>query len=907
MIATEALLKTKLYAPRAHPNLMPRPRLSELLAAGMDRKLTLLSAPAGFGKSTLLSEWHMLHPGSDNPVAWVSLEKTDNDPTRFLSYLITALQTIEADIGAAVLVSLRSPQPPPIEPMLTALINEITATPRDFVLVLDDYHFIEAEAIHGALAFLLEHLPRQMHLILCGRTDPPLPLSRLRVQDQITELRADDLRFTSEEAATFLNDVMGLDLPAEDVTALAAGTEGWIAALQLAALSMRKRSDVSGFVDAFKGSHRHVLDYLTEEVLERQPARVQTFLLETSILDRLTAKLCEEVTGGDDGQALLERLEHANLFTIPLDDERLWYRYHHLFADMLRHRLHQGSPERVTCLHRRAAGWYERQRLVDDAIEHALAAEDNAWAAQLVEQNTEKTVMRSEGATLLRWLEALPEELVRSRPRLSIAHAIASLFGGRLEDIEPLLRNAERALGGLSDASGSSSADDGTGGWLADIPSCLAIIRGDLARMRGEVPPAIEFSRQALARLPAGTSYLRSKATWNLGVASWLGGDLATADEAFAELIAANRASGNTYLPVLASSGLGLLRTIQGRLHEAAEAYRGAVRLGGGKGKVSLPVAGWAYLGLGDLLREWNDQDAAMRHLEEGIELGKRVGQAGPVATGYTILARVLQTRGNTSGALDAIEKARQAAPDPGVHQLFGALAPHWARVWLEQGDVSAAARWARESGLSINDDPGFVREPEHIVLARVLIARGEHDKALQLLGRLLLAAQAGGRTGRMIEILVLQALARLAEGHTSLAMSTLARALPLAEPEGYIRVFADEGAPMAGLLRHASVGGASPGYAGELLAACEQATRDRAPRTRSAVGEGPQPLSEPLSERELEVLRLIALGQSNREIARELYVSLGTIKTHINNTYRKLGVHSRVRAVARARDLKLI
>jgi LuxR family transcriptional regulator, maltose regulon positive regulatory protein len=811
------------------------------------------------------------------------------------------------NIGAGALVSLQLSQPLAIEPVLTALINEIAATPRDFTLVLDDYHVIEAEAIHGALAFLIEHLPCQMHLILCGRTDPPLPLSRLRVQNQITELRADDLRFTSEEAAVFLNDLMDLHLPAGDVTALAAGTEGWIAALQLAALSMRKRSDVSGFVDAFKGSHRYVLDYLTEEVLERQSARVQTFLLETSILDRLTAKLCDEVADGDDGQAMLERLEQANLFTIPLDDERLWYRYHHLFADMLRHRLHQGPPERVACLHRRAARWYERQRLVDDAIRHALAAGDEAWAAQLVEQNAEATVMRSEGATLLRWLEALPEELVRSRPRLCIAHAIAYLFGGRLEDVEPLLQNAEHALGGTSDAPESSPADGGTGGWLADIPSCLAILRGDLARMRGDVPRAIEFSRQALARLPAGSSYLRSKATWNLGNASWLGGDLVTADEAFAELVAANRASGNAYLPVLASSGLGLLRAVQGRLREAAEAYREALRLGSENGKLSLPVAGWAYLGLGDLLREWNDLDAAMHHLEEGIELGKRVGQAGSLATGYTILARLRQTLGDASGALEAIEKARQAAPDPNLHQLFGALAPHWARVWLEQGDLATAVRWARERGLSIDDELGFVREPEHIVLARVLIALGEHDKALQLLGRLLPAAQAGRRTGRIIEILVLQALARLAEGHTPLAVSTLGRALPLAEPEGYVRVFADEGAPMTWLLRRVSGGGTSPEYAGELLAACEQATKDRAPRTKSAVDEGYQPLSEPLSEREVEVLRLIAFGQSNREIARELYVSLGTIKTHINHTYRKLGVHSRTRAVARARDLKLI
>jgi LuxR family transcriptional regulator, maltose regulon positive regulatory protein len=907
LIATEALLTTKLYVPRAHPNLVPRPRLGERLTEGMSRKLTLISAPAGFGKTTLLSEWRMIHLDSEYPLAWVTLEEDDNDPSRFLSYLIAALQAIEADTGEAALALLRSPQPALPESVLSTLINEIAAVSYDFTLVLDDYHAIDAQPVHGAIAFLLEHMPPQMHLVIASRTDPPLPLARLRAQGQVTEIRAADLRFSPQEAAAFLNDVMDLGLPTEVVVALAAVTEGWIVGLQLAALSMRERSDVSGFIDAFKGSHRYILDYLTEEVIEQQPAPVQAFLLETSILDRLTARLCDEVTGRDDGQMMLERLEHANLFTIPLDDERLWYRYHHLFADMLRHRLRQSQPERVAELHRRATGWYERQGLVDDAIRQALAAGDDEWAARLVEQNTEAVVMRSEGATLLRWLETLPEELVRSRPRLSIAYAIASLFGGRLEAVEPLLQDAERALGGSPEASRASPAEKGAGGWLADVSGCIAIIRSDLARMRGNTPRAIELSHQALSRLHKDSTYLRSKAAWNLGIAYWMSGDLLATERAFVELTTDNRTAGNAYLPLLASYGLGHLQAVQGRLHEAAEAYQRALQLGNEEGKPSLPVAGWAYLGMSELLYEWNDLDAAMRHIMEGLELGKRVGTAGPLATGYTFLARVRQARGDASGALKAIQKAQQIAPDPDTHHLFNPLAPHWVRVWLAQGDVKAAARWAWERELGIEDELTFPREVEHIVLARVLIAQNRSDEALRLLERLLSAALAGGRTGRMIEILVLQTLARLAEDDTSGAVRTLARALPLAEPEGYVRIFVDEGASMAALLRSAASGGASPGYAGELLVAFRHPAESSVPCIEATPPGVAQLLPQPLSERELEVLQLIASGLSNREIAQELFVTPGTVKRHTHNIYGKLEVRSRTQAVARARDLNLV
>ena len=612
---------------------------------------------------------------------------------------------------------------------------------------------------------------------------------------------------------------------------------------------------------------------------------------------------------------MLEKLEHANLFTIPLDDERLWYRYHHLFADMLRHHLHRRQPDRVAELHRRAARWYENHGFVEEAIRHALAAGDNERAARLVEENTETVVMRSEGAALRQWLDALPEELVYSRPRLSVAYAIASLFGGRLDAVEPFLRNAERAFGGSPDIWRASLPEKGMGGWLADVPGCITIIRGDLARMQGDVPRAIKLSRQALARLPKNSLYLRSKAAWNLGITSWMRGDLSAAEKAFLEVAANDRATGNAYLPVLSTYGVGQLRTIQGRLHEAAEAYRRALRLGPTEeGRPLLPVAGWAYLGMGELLREWNDPDAATHHLTEGIELGKQVGEAGPLATGYTALARVKQAQGDASGALEAIEKAREVAPGPNVHHLFHPLAPHWARIWLAQGDVAAAARWVQERGLSVDDELSYLREVEHIVLARVLIVQDKPDEALRLLERLLSAAQAGGRMGSVIEILMLQALALRLEGDAPRVVSTLARGLSLAGPEGYIRTFVDESAPMAALLSKvleaqkkghlATLPSVSLEYVTKLLAALGVGA---APRSEGSPRRIVGLLPEHLSERELEVLRLITSGLSNREIAQELFITAGTVKRHVHNIYRKLEVRSRTQAVARARDLGLV
>jgi LuxR family maltose regulon positive regulatory protein len=877
LIATEALLTTKLYIPRAHPNLVPRPRLGELLNEGMNRKLTLVCAPAGFGKTTLLSEWRMLHLGSEYQLAWVSLEEADNDPSRFLSYLLAALQAIEADTGEAVLDSLRSPQPPPIESVLTALANEIAAIPKDFTLVLDDYHAIANEAVHDAISFLIDHLPPQAHLVVASRTDPPLSLARLRAQSQMTELRAADLRFTPEEAGTFLRDVMALDLSTEDVEALERRTEGWIAGLQLAGLSMRGREDASGFVEGFTGSNRYVLDYLIEEVLARQPEPVTSFLLKTSVLDRMNGDLCDAVTGEGGSQKMLERLDKENLFVIPLDEERRWYRYHHLFAEMLRHQLHGGRPDPVPDLHRRAAEWCEQNGLVDEAIKHALAAGDAERAARLVEGAASEMLGRGEVSLLVGWVEALPDELVRSQASLCIPYAWALLITGHLEDAEERTRDAERAAntGALS---GEATA-----------------LRANLIRARGDVPGSIELSRESLELIPEDNFALRGVIFLNLGGAYWMTGDLKAAKEALAEASAASRRAGNTYVALVAMRMLAEIEKMGGHLRRAADLYWEALRIA--KAQPS-PASGLAHLGMGELLHEWNDLDGAMHHLTRSIDLGKRSGSFDIFFPGQGVLALAKQATGDTEGALQVIQEGERAARSTDLPtQILDQLAAFGARVRLGQGDVATAARLLEERGINADDAVDHQNELEYFVLVRMLLARGEVNAALDLLERLQGAAEATGRMGSMIKILTLQALAYRARGDEVRAVATLQRSLELAEPEGYLRTFLDEGTPMAALLRRAVTKGISPGYASRLLEAFGISAE------RPPAGS----LSEPLSERELEVLRLVASGMSNAEISRTLFIALSTVKKHINNTYRKLGTNSRTRAVARARELNLL
>jgi LuxR family maltose regulon positive regulatory protein len=869
--------------------------------------LTLISAPAGFGKTTLLVEWLRERADGEGSVAWLSLDEGDNDPIRFLSYLVAALQAIEEESGEGVLSALRSPEAPRIEAIMAALINELAALPGELTLILDDYHLIDSEPVHGVISFLLEHLPPNVHLVISSRIDPPLLLSRLRARNQMMKLDATELSFTSEEAATFLNSVMGLELSAEDVAALEERTEGWIAGLQLAALSMRDRADVSGFVKAFSGSHRDVLDYLAEEVLERQLGQVREFLLQTSILNHLTGSLSDALTGRSDGQEMLEELERDNLFVVALDEERRWYRYHHLFADFLRSRLQREHPDQIKELHCRAAAWYEQNGWISEAVEHALAAGDLERAVQLVEYNALTLVLRSEGATMDRWLAALPAGLVRARPQLSLARAIWALISARLDEVEPLLTDAERTLG-TADPPHEPPVDEATSG-LANVPGTVAQLRAELARHRGDAERAIQFAQRAIAHAGEGDRYLRYLSRWNLAVATLMQGRVGEAEDALADLVRDPWATGpNHYFAVRASYALGQAQRGQGRLGAALQTYRQGLELAAEAGRTQLPTAGVAHVGLAEILCERNELDAALEHATEGVVLCRQLGYAQQLVTSLTVLTWIRQARGDKAGALEAIDEAERLVPNPDtIVDIIFPVAVQRARLLLAQGKVDAAARWCTERGLSVEDEPSYLREREHLVLARVLLAQDNPDQALILLERLREEAQAAGRSGSMVEILALQSLALREKGEGEQAVSILTQALDLAEPEGYVRTFADEGPPMSALLsevleiqRRERLASDVPAYyLRKLLAALDHDASGAA-----TPGSG---LPEPLSEREMEVLALIAAGKSNRQIAKDLFVAQSTVKTHVNNIHRKLDARNRIQAVARARELGLL
>jgi LuxR family maltose regulon positive regulatory protein len=894
----QALVTTKLRAPRPRPNVVVRPRLHEALATGEGRILTLVSAPAGFGKTTLLAEWTENWSARGGSVAWVSLDESDNDPARFLTYLVGALQTFEGEIGREVLASLRSPEFPPVETVVGALINELARAEQEIKVILDDYHLITSQPVHDAVSFMLEHLPENAYLVISGRTDPPLPLPKLRARNHVTEIRAAELRFTTEEATAFLSDVMGLTLEAGDVAALEEITEGWVAALQLAALSMRDREDVSGFVEAFSGSNRHVLDFLAEEVLERQPEGVKEFLLRTSVLENMSATLCDALTGREDGQEVLERLEHDNLLVVALDDERRWYRYHRLFADFLRGRLERERAGQLVESHRRASGWYEENGLLPEAIGHALSASDHERAARLVERGIKEVwPRRSEFPTVLRWLEALPAEAKRRRPRLFPAHAVALVLTGRPNDAKPLLEEAERAAGEAT-----------TGEDRLSLLGSASAIRSWRARIRGDAPEAVELARRALSLLPDEEAPIRNFAAICLGDALRTIGDLSAASEAFTEATEIGRAAGYVYGTLAGMVLHARVQAERGRLREAGEEYRRALRLLTEEGFELLPAAGVVHTGMGELLYERNDLDDAERELHRGMQLAERAGEVTSQVWAYVTFSRARWSRGDEVGALAMAHEAERVARASGA-DLQVAIAGGWmTRLRLARGDLAEAAAFEQERAANTGDAADAARVVDRLTSARILLARGRHREAVPVLEGLGEAAAEAGRADDLIEVLALQALALWAGSERGRAVSTLAEALALAEPEGYVRTFVDEGAPMGDLLaatlearergRLDTANRVSARYLAKLLAALAE---------KGGSSGADERLSEPLSERELEVLALIAAGESNREIAGRLFVSTSTVKTHVNNLFRKLSARNRTQAVARAREMNLL
>jgi LuxR family maltose regulon positive regulatory protein len=905
------LLSTKLYVPPVRPERVPRPRLVERLKAGLDRRLVLLSAPAGFGKTTIISE---CAARCRHPVAWVSLDKCDNEPVQFWTYVVTALQENPhvqgSELGQAVLAMLRSSQPPPMETLLRGLINELAEITEPFVLILDDFHQITNPQINDALALLVEHQPPQMHLVVSSRADPPWPLARWRASGQLVELRTDDLRFTAEEAAAFLNEVMGLDLSAADIAALAARTEGWIAGLQMAALALQgtlsmEGRDAKSFLRAFSGSHRFVLDYLVEEVLERQSGEIQEFLLQTSILERLTAPLCDAVRFGEtaspsNSQAILERLERANLFLVPLDEERRWYRYHHLFSDLLRSRLQQTLPDQVPILHLRASHWQQRNGYIAEAVGHALLIPDAERVARLIEGNALAILERGELTTLVGWLDTLPEDVVRSHPWLSVSYAWVLVYTGQLHIVESYLRDAEETLAAPA----------------RHIAGHIAAIRAYATDLAGEKHRTAELARKALEYLPEADLRTRGLAMSLLIPALYWSGDPAGADEITDQAIAISQTSHDSLVAVRVLCELAELQLARGQLRKTAATCHDALELADDHsrhGGWRLPVTGHAHTLLGLVLAEWNDLESALRHARESVELCNRWKQAENLVHSYVTLSVLLQTTGDLVGALAAFREAREVASKISDYYT-DYMAAHEARLLLAQGNLSAASRWAAswEGMVPPDEKLAFWREHEFFALVRVLLAEGRQqsgsslDKALVWLSWLLDEAEKAGAWKRVLLALVLQAMALQAQGKEEEALAALARALALGEPEGYVRTFVDEGPKMGRLLRRAVVQGIAVDYAGKLLSALEEeATKAAAPLSVSG-GTGP-PLVEPLSSREAEVLRLLTTPLSHAEMAEELVVSVNTVRSHVKSIYSKLDVHSRMEAVERARELGLL
>ena len=913
-----AILATKLYIPPPRPRVVRRARLIDRLQAGMQRtpSVILISAPAGFGKTTLVSEWiasltPVPSPTRRGEIAWLSLDEDDNDLPRFITYFIAALQTIAPAVGEATLGALQSSQPPPTDVLLTALLNDLAAL-GDAVLVLDDYHVIESPPVDEALTFFVDHLPPQFRLVIASREDPQLPLARLRASGQLTELRATDLRFTPDEAAAFLNHAMDLNLSAGDIAALEARTEGWIAGLQLAALalqgtlSMQGRSDTASFIQAFTGSHRFVLDYLMEEVLQRQPEAVRHFLLQTSILDRLCGPLCEAVTERTGGRGLLETLERGNLFVVPLDDQRQWYRYHHLFADVLHARLVDEQADRVAELHRRASVWYERNDLPADAIRHALIAKDSARAANLIERVWLAMDLAYRSAAWLQWAQQLSEELIRAHPVLCLGYAWAMLNGGELEASELWLRAAERWIDPVPDVAAQMVVVDEA--QYRSLPAAIASARAYRALALGDIPGTIAHARRALALVAEDDAIRRSQATGLLGLAEYAAGDLAAAERSLLAFQATARQGGDIANALGITFILANLWLVQGRLREAVGAYREALHHA--ERQTALPIGSAdLYRGLGELRCEQGDLEGAAQYLKTAQQVGEQAALTGLPHRLGVARARLLAAEGDLSGALDLLEEAeRQYVRSPLPDQSIAAIK---ARVWVRQDQLSAAIAWAREQNLSPDDDLNYLREFEHLTLSRVLIARyrnGRDEGALRdarrLLDRLQQAAEAGGRAGSVIEILLLQALARHAQGDTPAAITSLERALTLAEPEGYVRLFVDEGEPMRLLIFDVGLRIEKQkrdesrkliGYVEKLLAAFAPAAAQQSS------------IVEPLSERELDVLKLLGTELSGPEIADRLSVALNTVRTHTKNIYSKLGVNSRRAAVRRAEEAGLL
>ncbi|TVX93776.1 LuxR C-terminal-related transcriptional regulator [Paenibacillus agilis] len=892
-----SIISTKLYIPQTRSHVVKRSRLIDKLDEGAkNNKLTLISASAGYGKTTLVSDWLAC---CDQPAAWLSLDEGDNDPRRFFQYLFAAVKMNMRNMDEEAVERLdivHSPQLPSIELLLTTLIHTMTATSDDCLIVLDDYHVIQSETIQQAVASLLERMPNYVHVVITTREEPLLPLSRLRARGQITEIRVSDLRFTYSEAAEFLEQTMGLQLSSEQTALLETRAEGWIVGLQLAALSIRDQKDASSFIRSFRGSHRFVLDYLVEEVLQRQPSSIQQFLMRTSILDRLCGSLCEAVLHSEDGeptvrdasgQSILEYLERSNLFIVPLDDERRWYRYHHLFADLLRQRLRQqlnASTQNemliVAGLHLRASEWYENNSFEIESFHHAVAANDTERAARLLEGNGMPLLFRGAAAPALIWLDSISNTQLDAQPALWVLYASALLISGRVSEVESKLKAAEYAIQLVEQDEKNR-----------DLLGHIASIRATIAVSKHEAETILIESRRALELVYPDNFPVRTAATWSLGYAYQLQGDRAAASKAYMDALTSGQKIGHVIITIMSSLGLGRIQECENQLHMAAETYQQVLKL---VGDMPLPAVCEAHLGLARIYYEWNDLHTALQHGQISVRLAKQLEHTDRVVAGEVFLAKLKIAQGDVSEAAAIISKAEHMASQYHFKHQLPLIAEAQVYVLILQEHLTAAHTLSRKYNLPISQ-------------ARVLLAQGNTATALAILEAAIQKVEAKALEDERLKIIILFSIVLYAHGEQIKALEALREALTMAEPSGCIRSFIDEGVGMKKLLGVAIVHGIMPNYTAKLLAQFESEEQIYQFTSNELQLDPERVLIESLSARELEVLHLIAQGLSNHEISERLFIALTTVKGHNRVIFDKLQVKRRTEAVARARQLGLL